>query len=462
MDRIKLTKEKLLEILESSNNKETIEFYYEAALNDNVEADQYLSLIVFLFILVKYYHKELFIKNEVNMIDFFGMKKINESSEYWKYYKLLRKTNLMVLYGLINNEEIPDQPLIEFNDTYSFYLLCIGDYLRCLKNLNNSLFRDKNNWISNFIKASIIEICYINAINSDYKIALLNYQKELIDKCVDVSPNFDISIYKKVLESINLREKSLNIQKKNIRLTPLMDSFEKTKEVINEWTEEKDFYFRNNLFLNPLNLFGNFYEASFEYFEDLDINDKNKKMFDEIIEDYKFCRNVMFSYYNNADNINKRKMSMVYSYLYSIFDKIAYLLKNVYDLDINEDRIYFTNKGLFDRKFKNSDIKFKELSNFTILPLYLIMKDVRVANETNNALEIGTFEHNELRNTIDHKSIYLVDGDKLKRNALIILERARNAILYTFMLLYSQPNNQNLEGISFIYTTLFCALENKK
>ncbi len=62
MNRIKLTKEKLLEILESSNNKETIEFYYEAALNDNVEADQYLSLIVFLFILVKYYYKELFIK----------------------------------------------------------------------------------------------------------------------------------------------------------------------------------------------------------------------------------------------------------------------------------------------------------------------------------------------------------------------------------------------------------------
>ncbi|MCI5702292.1 MAG: LA2681 family HEPN domain-containing protein [Erysipelotrichaceae bacterium] len=461
MNRIKLTKEKLLEILESSNNKETIEFYYEAALNDNVEADQYLSLIVFLFILVKYYYKELFIKNEVNMIDFFGMKKINESSEYWKYYELLKKTNLMVLYGLINNEKIPDQSLIEFNDIYSLYLLCIGDYLRCLKNINNSLFRDKKNWISNFIKASIIEICYINVINFDYKIALLNYQKELIDKCSYVSPNFDISVYKKVLESINLREESLNIKEKNIKLTPLKDSFEKTKEIISEWTEEKDFYFRNNLFLNPLNLFGNFYEASFENFKNLDIDDKNKKMFDEIIEDYKFCRNVMFLYYKKDDNVDKRKMSIVYSYLYSIFDKIAYLLKNVYDLDIKEDRIYFTNKGLFDRKFKNSDIKFKELSNFTILPLYLIMKEVRVANETNNALEIGTFEHNELRNTIDHKSIYLVDGDKLKRNALILLERARNAILYTFMLLYSQPNNQNLEGISFIYTTLFCALENK-
>ena len=199
MNRIKLTKEKLLEILESSNNKETIEFYYEAALNDNVEADQYLSLIVFLFILVKYYYKELFIKNEVNMIDFFGMKKINESSEYWKYYELLKKTNLMVLYGLINNEKIPDQSLIEFNDIYSLYLLCIGDYLRCLKNINNSLFRDKKNWISNFIKALIIEICYINVINFDYKITLLNYQKELIDKCSYVSPNFDISVYKKVL-----------------------------------------------------------------------------------------------------------------------------------------------------------------------------------------------------------------------------------------------------------------------
>lgn len=457
MDKIKLTKEKILEIIEKYDDKKTIDFYYQAVLDDLIESDQYLSIIIILFIFVRYYHEKLFVKNKVNIVEFFGMKKFNDSTEYWKYNELLKKTNLMIAKALINDEKIPDKQLIEFNDTYSLYLFCIGDYLRCLKNLNNSLYRDKNNWLSNFIKASLIEICYINIISSDYKIALLNYQKDLIDKCSDINPMFDINIYKKVVEVINKRIDLLNIEEKNIKLTPIMNSFEKT----NEWTEELDFYLHNNLFLNPLNLFGNFYEASFENFEDLNICDKNKEMFNEIIEDYKMCRNVMFSYYNNADNINKRKMSMVYSYLYSIFDKIAYLLKNVYDLDINEDRIYFTNKGLFDRKFKNSDIKFKELPNFTILPLYLIMKDVRVANETNNALEIGTFEHNELRNTIDHKSIYLVDGDKLKRNALILLERARNAILYTFMLLYSQPNNQNLEGISFIYTTLFCALENK-
>lgn len=457
MDKIKLTKEKLLEILEKDDDKKTIDFYYQAALDDLIESDQYLSIIIILFIFVRYYHEKLFVKNKVNIVEFFGMKKFNDSTEYWKYNELLKKTNLMIAKALINDEKIPDKQLIEFNDTYSLYLFCIGDYLSCLKNLNNSLYRDKNNWLSNFIKASLIEICYINIISSDYKIALLNYQKDLIDKCSDINPMFDINIYKKVVEVINKRIDLLSIEEKNIKLTPIMNSFEKP----NEWTEELDFYLHNNLFLNPLNLFGNFYEASFETFEDLNIGDKNKEMFDEIIEDYKMCRNVMFSYYNNADNINKRKMSMVYSYLYSIFDKIAYLLKNVYDLDINEDRIYFTNKGLFDRKFKNSDIKFKELSNFTILPLYLIMKDVRVANEINNALEIGTFEHNELRNTIDHKSIYLVDDDKLKRNALILLERARNAILYTFMLLYSQPNNQNLEGISFIYTTLFCALENK-
>ncbi len=461
MDKIKLTKEKLLEILEKYDDKETIDFYYKAAMDDLIETDQYLSIITLLFMLVRYYHEELFVKNRVNIIDFFGMKIFNKSSEYWKYNELLKKTNLMIAKALINNEKIPDQQLIEFNDTYSLYLFCIGDYLRCLKNINNSLFRDKNNWLSNFIKASLIELCYINIITPDYKIALLNYQKDLIDKCSDVNPRFDISIYKKVLESINRRIDLLNIEEKNIKLTPIMDSFEKTKEVINEWTEENDFYLRNNLFLNPLNLFGNFYEASFEIFEDLDMDDKNKELFNEIIEDYKMCRNAMFSYYKNADNIDKRKMSMVYSYLYSIFDKIAYLLKHTYNLDIKENKIYFTNDGLFDRNFKGPDIKFKELSNFTVLPLYLIMKDVRGANKIDNALTVGTFEHNELRNTIDHKSIYLVNEDKLKRNALILLEKTRNVILYTFMLLYSQLNNENYDGITTIYTTLFYALENK-
>lgn len=461
MDRIKLTKEKLLEILEKYDDKETIDFYYKAAMDDLIEADQYLSIITFLFMLVRYYHEELFVKNRVNIIDFFGMKIFNESSEYWKYNELLKKTNLMIAKALINNEKIPDQQLIEFNDTYSLYLFYIGDYLRCLKNINNSLFRDKNNWLSNFIKASLIELCYINIITPDYKIALLNYQKNLIDKCSGANPRFDISIYKKVVESINKRIDLLNIEEKNIKLTPIMDSFEKTKEVINAWTKENDFYLRNNLFLNPLNSFGNFYEASFETFEDLDIDDKNKKLFNEIIEDYKMCRKAMFSYYKNADNIDKRKMSMVYSYLYSIFDKIAYLLKNVYDLDINERDIYFTNNGLFDRKFKDLDIKFKELSNSAMLPLYLIMRDVRRLNKIDNSLQVGTFEHNELRNTIDHKSIFLVSEDKLKRNGLILLEKTRNSILYTFMLLYSQPNDKNYNGITTIYTTLFYALENK-
>lgn len=464
MDRIKLTKDKLLEILGKYDDSETMDYYYNAALEDRIQADQYLSIIMLLFMLVRYYHDKLFIKSDVNPISFMGLKNFNEESEYWKYGELLRKTNFMIAYALIHDEEIPDKSLVEFNDTHSIYLFCIGDYFKCLKNCTNSLFRDENNSLSNFIKASLIELCYINRVSDDYGIALLNYQKSLIDKCNDDNPGFDINIYKKVLESINIRVNLLSSVEKSIILTPILETYEETKRVLPDWTEEKDFYLRNNLFLNPLNMFGKFAEVSVEVFQDINLDKENREMFKELVKDYKMCRRTLFLYYKKYENVDKRKVSMVYSYLYSIFDKTAYLIKNVYNLDIQESRIYFTDDGLFNKKFKDMDMKFKELSNFTVLPLYLIMKDVRTQNKIEDALQVGTFEHNELRNSIDHKSIYLVDSDKLKRNILILLGKTRDTILYTFMLFYSQSSNVEYDKFSTIYTTYFYALDsmNKK
>lgn len=52
MDRIKLTKEILSKMLENIDNKTEMEFYYQAALEDRIEAKRYTEIVLFLLILV--------------------------------------------------------------------------------------------------------------------------------------------------------------------------------------------------------------------------------------------------------------------------------------------------------------------------------------------------------------------------------------------------------------------------
>ena len=119
----------------------------------------------------------------------------------------------------------------------------------------------------------------------------------------------------------------------------------------------------------------------------------------------------------------------------------------------------FTRNGLFDCKFNKLDKTFSSLCNNNIVPLYLIMKQVREKQKISNALMVGTFEFNELRNTVEHKSLLLVDESKLKRNSIELLSKARDAILYSFMLLYSIDRNFNNDSISCILTTYIEALD---
>ena len=81
------------------------------------------------------------------------------------------------------------------------------------------------------------------------------------------------------------------------------------------------------------------------------------------------------------------------------------------------------------------------------------MKEVRTKQNIKNSLQVGTFEHNELRNAIDHKSLCFVKEDKLKRNTDMLLELARDAILYSFMLLHSWSENMNYDAPSATATT---------
>lgn len=449
MDKIKISKKILKEVINGISDKTIMNFYYQLALEDKIEANTHIELSVFLTTLVKYFYDKLFVSKEINSYMFFDLKIINENKEYWDFYELLRKTNLEIAYSFINDEPIDDKLVVGFSEVQSLFYFIINNYLDCLLTCNNAIYRDNENSLCNFLKASIIEICYINKISQNTKIALLNYQFELLSRCKADEIPFDKKIFNKIFNSVIEKRKKLTTSAKEIKLTERFDD--------NILTNESKFYLNNRLFLNPLNNYGKFLDGVFEDMEVLSIAEKNQKMFDEIVEDYKFSRKKLYQYFEEK-SINKREMASIYSYIYSIFDKIAFVLKKELDLSVDDDTVGFTKNGLFDCKLNNQDKTFSSLRNNNIVPLYLIMKQVREKQKTFKALVVGTFEFNELRNSIEHKSLLLVDESKLKRNSIELLSKARDAILYSFMLLYSIDRNLNNDSISCIFTTYIEAL----
>lgn len=461
MEKEILTKELLMELARKQNDDELLEHYYNLALQDKLECETSDEKVMFLFILMRFQGKKLFEETQISQADFFGMDKVDENSDYWKFYQFLEN-----IYYEISSKQvyIPENVAIEFYEDFCNILYFFGYYFRCIEVYEEYLLKYGENSFLNFLKASVIEICYINKSDDFVKMALYNYQKDLIDRCEPSKVLAGEYIFEEVKKTIYDRVENNGALGKCMKFIKISDSYKDTIAEDKTWTEEKDFYYRNNLFLNPLNLFGEFTACTNEVFDDLEIEDNNKIYFDEILEDYKMCRKETYFYYKNINNVDTRKMAMTYNYIYSIFDKIAFLLKHTYNLLIDEKKIYF-NKNFFEKNIENSNVKFKNIKNDNIWPLFIIMNDIQQNREESSILQASTYEHNLLRNLIQHRSMSLVDEDKLKRNAIVLLKLARDAILYTFALIKScgMPVEQDIMtglGTTLQHTYLRLSREN--
>lgn len=456
MSKIKLTDEKLNEMLKN-NYDERIEQYFEAAISGDIITTNKDSLLKLLFLLVRYYDDKLFCKTRNDLLDFFGMSKYDEKSEQARFLDLLDRTHFEIAECVKNGIPIPpSKVLVDFFNRYAHALYVFGHYFKSLEFCRKALSNDEENPLALFLKASVIELCYLNKTDGLYKVALYNYQKQTIKKCDIKKTYIDERICKEVISVIDMRTNGFNTLLKCISFIPCMKTLEETKKVCASWTEEKDFYLHNNLFLNPLNVFEAYISAANEEFEDLDIPQEQKELFNAILEDYKTCRRKIYEYIIEKKNRTKVELSMSFSYTYSIFDKLAYLIKKTYDLECEDKKVYFTDKDLFDLCFSGSNMKLKNIKNDNIWPLYLIMKDIR-GKSTLGKLKPDTLDINKKRNYIEHRSTSLVTGDDLENAALTVLKQARDAIIYTFALLKTCSRDQVFDKVTTIGTTFHWA-----
>ncbi len=434
-----LTDEALMSLLDNRYDAAIIEPYYQKATNNELSFPNQDSKIKFLMILIEYYDNKLFRKTSVDPLDFFGLTTFNTESEYYKYNQLLKKTRNEILICLNKDVYIPTSVISDFYARYAHAMFSFGNHLTALELCQEALKYNPDNSLSLFIKSCIVEYCYINKNHSIYNVALTNYQKALIDKCDPTKTWIDKRIFSAVYNVIDYKMQYFNELTQCIKLKLAAENYEKTKEIDSSWTEEKDFYLRHSLFLNPINIFDVFLSAQNEDFDDLSIGEAGIKYFYEIVEDYKMCRKSLFEYQNGTNN-NTRYIAMTYSYTYTIFDKIVYLIQHVYNLE-SKTKLYFS-KQLFELEIKEENIKFGEIKNDNILPLFLLAIDVNDPQDenSNGKMNIISIESQELRltrNKIEHRSLALVEDNILKRNFLILLKLARNAILHAFMLIHS-------------------------
>lgn len=450
MSKIFLTKEILNEILSKQNDSSLMEYYYQECLNDNVVAYQREGLIALLLILLNYKWSNLFAQPKFSVEYLLNLKNIKDNNDINQYSELLSKTNLEIGLSIIDNDLINDKVLIEFKNMFATYLLVTNQYLGCLAHCDNVIFRDPNDSTANFYKAILTELCLAVKSTPEYKFKLSIYQKELLNKCKIDEIQFDKRIVNQVYEDI--KPKFLPPFHKFMSFTLIDKECTKSEEYKKYWTDEDGFYLRNKLFLNPLNDFGNFAESLFETFEELPISKEHRVLFDSIVEDYKYGRNKLFKY-SVEDSICDRDMISTYSFIYSIFDKIAYLFWNVYNLNIAADSVSFTQNGLFDVKIKGTNKCFYEINNPAIIPLYYLMKKARTRNKITNPLQVGTFELNEYRNGLEHKTSSGLKKSELITNSKFLLGYVREAIIYSYLLLHGADVNTNSDDITCIGTT---------
>ena len=461
MERKNVTREFLSKINEAliNNNSKKLDDIYNLLLQDKLIFPSHEIFVYLLNILLEYKWREFTNKHYdalfyMKLSNYITHNKEQETIELWHLFKLI---DFEIALSIIEEDDpVPEDIKVHVVELYSLYFLLCFRHIKCIEKSADGLARDSANPTLNFFRASLLDLCFIVKHNSDYKLALENYRKTMIKNINSFNDvKFDNNIVSIVLSQSNKAKQPFPLSKICTFIEATPDNYDYGVENYG-WSEEKEYYLKNKLFLNPLNSYGNFYECSFEEFLPLDLEQRHLEFFDAIIDDYKICRKKVFEF-EIKKTVSKREMCSFYCFMYSIYDKVAYLLKKVYNINVKEDKISFVQNNLFDKEYNNKDKKFYEMNNPMLIPLYFEMLSVRNKNKF-GGIHVGTFELNEFRNNIEHKSTLFYEPS-LERNTKVLIKGVRDLIIYTYLLLSSAKANLETDKMIALNTAYVSALK---
>lgn len=166
-----------------------------------------------------------------------------------------------------------------------------------------------------------------------------------------------------------------------------------------------------------LSYHGNYDELKNDYcyaryliFSSKDIPDDNPHIFNST---YQHVEDMTYS----INNLKIAQYKSAFRIVYSIFDKVAYLISRFFDLnDLKHDKIISID-NLF-RDFTSNNTKWKphkklkDSDNHFIHALFYILKDIRKVGDSDSAtkwLDPNAVAFAEIRNAMEHRSLKIVD-----------------------------------------------------
>lgn len=246
----------------------------------------------------------------------------------------------------------------------------------------------------------------------------------------------------------------------------------------------REWCLQQSLYLNPLNDLGYYTEACHDVLHLPSITvkagepPKYHTLFNQIKQEYATARFLFYEatqphkqHYSDKDvklvdtleyaeySYHAEKVKIAYRLVYSLFDKIAYLLNDYLQIGLKRKSISF--KSLWHEEVKGKKVlrqRFQNNTNLALRGLYWLSKDLLNAGDEeahSAALEPDTRALAEIRNHIEHKSFklvqygtwggddpddytYSIDRGKFELKTIRLMGLIRSAIIYTSLAIHHE------------------------
>lgn len=160
------------------------------------------------------------------------------------------------------------------------------------------------------------------------------------------------------------------------------------------------------------------------------ISEDNKKMFDQLSQDYCYARDKIFFYHESLDEIRIQDIRSIFSLLYSVFDKCAFFINIYYNLGFEERRASAANV------FKNQEFINLIQNNQVLNGIYYTYKEFEEKYGDSDRAFYRDFY--DLRNGFEHRFVFLSDIEtkiKIDTNEGNYLVSIKSLYNYTYELL---------------------------
>lgn len=281
-------------------------------------------------------------------------------------------------------------------------------------------------------------ICKQKLSNARFYCDMFQYYNELACDLFAVDKK---SLESGIEEFRNLKAKYEDIGLKMFLANPIA-----AKKQFTLTTSSRDTYLNwvlyNELFLNPINSLNYFNEAKSDIIIDTNLPIEILELIKEVFDYYIYLRKKLFLLRNKNDLQSKRDCVELYKSIYSIFDKIAFIIAKAFHLKIDEDKINYS--SIWSDEFGLLNIK-----NVYLYDLYWLQQEYRPRNRLkNNDVEINNLlapqyrEFVKLRNQLEHRVEPITDYDFsfLFNKSKSLMKVIRIALLNLNWLLYDEQN----------------------